>query len=365
MTNPATSSSPPFCPNPACSFHRGEVEAWPYVRAGFFSRKSLPGRIQRYRCQACRRYFSDQTFSVTYWLKRPDLLRPVLYRLVSCSAARQIAREFGVAPETILKQGARLGRHAMLWHEAHRPRSPEEPLALDGFESFEFSQYYPTAYHVVAGKESHFFYGFTDSELRRKGRMTRGQKRFRARLERDHGRPDPRSVQHEVAQLLGVIAPHPQVLELHTDEHQAYPRAVRLLRHLKIQHHTISSRAARTSHNPLFSINLLDLLIRHSGANHKRETIAHAKRRQCAAERLWVFLVWRNYMKSFSERKQDASPAMRLGLTDHRLEADEILATRLFPHRTLLPARWRDYYWRRLATRLIPNGRRHMKRFAF
>ena len=56
-------------------------------------------------------------------------------------------------------------------------------------------------------------------------------------------------------------------------------------------------------------MNLLDLLIRHSSANHKRETIAFSKRRQSAAERLFVLVVWRNYLKSFSERKRDATPA--------------------------------------------------------
>jgi hypothetical protein len=51
----------------------------------------------------------------------------------------------------------------------------------------------------------------------------------------------------------------------------------------EVTHRTISSRALRDTRNPLFAINLLDLLIRHSGANHKRETIAFSKRRQSAS----------------------------------------------------------------------------------
>ena len=38
--------------------------------------------------------------------------------------------------------------------------------------------------------------------------------------------------------------------------------------------------------------------------------------RQSAAERLRVFLVWRNYLKWFSERRHDATPAMRAGVCD-------------------------------------------------
>ena len=52
--------------------------------------------MQRYRCQHCHRNFSSQTFSPSYWLKRPELLRPLFFRLLGCSALRQIAREFGV-----------------------------------------------------------------------------------------------------------------------------------------------------------------------------------------------------------------------------------------------------------------------------
>ena len=72
----------------------------------------------------------------------------------------------------------------------------------------------------------------------------------------------------------------------------------------------ISSRAARTAQNPLFAINLMDLLIRHSGANHKRETIAFSKRRQAVVDRASIFVTWRNFLKSRSEKAQDEPPAV-------------------------------------------------------
>lgn len=365
MEPTAARTFPPFCPNPACLFHRHERNRWRFVRAGFFARRAAPHRIQRYQCRHCRRHFSSQTFATTYWLKRPELLEPIAHRLLGCSGFRQIAREFTVSPQTVLGHSARLGRHCLLFHERHRPRGAvSEPLALDSFESFEFSHYYPTRYHLVAGRASHFAYGFTDSECRRSGRMTTAQKRRRAELERRLGRPDPRSTESEVAAVLELVAPDPQALVLHTDEHTDYPRAIRRLPHLQVSHRTISSRAARTAHNPLFPLNLLDLLLRHSGANHKRETIAFSKRRQSAIERMWLFLVWRNWVKSFSERRRDGSPAMRLGLAQRRLTLKEVLARRLFPGRIGLPERWARYYWRESATRGVPRGVRHRRKFA-
>jgi hypothetical protein len=335
------------------------------VRDGFFPRHCPPRRVQRYRCGHCRRRFSDQTFRTSYWLKRPQLLAPLFWRLVGCAGYRQIAREFGVSPSTLLTLSARLGRHCWLFHERWRPRGRlAEPLALDSFISFEFSQDHPTAFHLAAGQHSHFLYGFTDSELRRSGRMTPRQRRRRTALEARLGRPAPRAVERDVATLLATVAPEPQALELHTDEHQDYPRALRRLDHLRIDHRTVSSRAARTTRNPLFALNLLDLLIRHSGANHKRETVAFSKRRQSAAERLAVFLVWRNYVKWFSERARDGTAAMRLGLLARPVTVGELLGQRLFPSRIRLPAPWQRYYDRQVATRRIARCAGHQRRYA-
>jgi hypothetical protein len=133
---------------------------------------------------------------------------------------------------------------------------------------------------------------------------------------------------------------------------------------LEIEHRTVSSRAARTPQNPLFAVNLLDLLIRHSGANHKRETIAFSKRRASAAERMAVLLVWRNWMKSISERHPGTTPAMRLGLLSRPLSADDILVRRHFPSRIPLPKRWQPYYWRTTPTRALRRITIHNKRYA-
>jgi transposase-like protein len=355
---------PPFCPNPGCVFHR-DPRGWRFKKKGFFVRLAAPHRIQRYRCSRCHRSFSSQTFSITYWLRRPGLLPVIFMRLLACSAYRQIAREVRVSPTTVLRQAARLGRHCLLFHEALRPKAaPVEPLAIDGFESFEFSQYTPVHFHLAVGASSHFVYGFTDSELRRKGRMTDAQKERRAALEERLGRPDPKSIEREMAALLEVVVPPAAAVELRSDEHPAYPRALRRLPNRHFRHTVTSSRKPRTVHNPLFPVNLVDLLIRHSSANHKRETIAFSKRRQSAAERLAILLVWRNTMKSFSEKRRDASPAQRLGLLPRRLRVEDVLARRLFPTRVELPPRWAAYYWREIPTRRIANPARHRAIYA-
>ena len=357
---------PPFCPRASCPHHRAPDGKW-YVKDGHHDRKAWPHAIRRFRCKTCRRCFSTQTFDTTYWLKRPDLQPEIFKRQVECSGLRQSARGLGVAPSTVQMQVERLGRHCLLEQRARTLELvPREPFTLDGFRTFEFSQYWPFDFNIAVGKDSDFVYGFTDSELRRSGRMTARQKRRRRELEKLHGKPDPRATEMGVETLLRAVAPHPTKLVMFSDEHEAYLRALKKLEGHEVEHHAVSSRRIRNAQNPLRPSNLLDSLIRHCGSNHKRETIAWSKRRQAAAERMAIFQVWRNFAKSRSEQrpKTTPTPAMVVGLTTRPLTIDEILYRRRFPSLVPLPERVAAYYWRKVETRQLGHGRQHVLKYA-
>lgn len=350
---------PKHCPRKTCPFHACRPD-WRWSRHGFFTRRAAPQRIQRFRCGHCGHTFSTQTFHTTYWLKRPDVLEPVAHRLLTCSGYRQIAREARCSPSTVEHHAERIGRHALNLLEEFRPAGEiREPLVIDGFESFAWSQYFPLHLNLVVGAVSHFVYAFTHSPLRRKGRMTERQKRRRARLEARHGRPDPRAIERGMAAALRLAAREHQTLVVRSDEHDDYPRAFRHLPGLTIVHERTSSREARTAGNPLFAVNRLDLLLRHNSANHKRETIAFAKRHQAVLWRAAWLLVWLNLGKPFSERHGGGTPAMRLGVTDRPLPVRELLRWRRFPSLVRLPEPWASYYRGEVRTPTIPNESSH------
>ena len=255
---------------------------------------------------------------------------------------------------------ARLGRHALLYLAVHRPPSPVcEPLVIDGFESFAHSQYQPLHLNNVVGAESHYVYGFTQTLLRRKGRMTERQKARRQEMEAAHGRPAPWALEHDMAAALRIAVPTPQPITVRSDEHPAYPRAFRQLVGYTMGHERTPSVEARTPGNPLFPVNLLDLLLRHNSANHKRETIAFSKRHQAALDRAALLILWRNFSKPFSENHGGGTPAMRLGLARTPLSLRQLLRERLFATRVTLPAAWRDYYRRGIKTLGVPPMRPH------
>ena len=356
---------PPFCPNPECE-SQAKDRSFSYLRSGWYRREAAPHRVQRYRCRDCGVSFSRQTFETSYWLKKPELVETVFRRLQGCSSMRQIARDLGVAHATVARLSARLGRHSLLFQEKHRPkRLPSEALVLDGFRSFEHSQYHPCDFHLLVGADSRFLHGITEAELRRSGSMRPEQKRKRARLEELLGKPDPKATEKSVAELLRLIVPPGSSLLLITDEHRAYPRALRRLPDRSFRHVRISSRRARTPDNPLDPVNDADRFIRHSQANHKRETIAFSKRRQSALERLWCLLAFKNYVKGVNEAKKTKTPAQRLGIFRRALTIAELLKGRLFPHRVGLCAELKRQYERFVSTRALGRERRHLLKYAY
>ncbi len=285
---------------------------------------------------------------------------------VSGACNRQITRILKVAPSTIDHHLARLGRHNMLFHlKTIENAPPLREVVIDGFEAFEFSQYYPMHLNLAIEKNSHFLYYFNDSPLRRKGRMTAYQKQRRQELEQLNGKPDPKAVEKSTKDLLGFTLRGAESAIVYSDKHPAYRRAIRSLE-MNITHLTVSSKERRDHHNILWGGNLADLLLRHCGPNHKRETIAFAKRRNTMAVRTMNFAVWKNLMKGISEKQRGSpTPAMLLGLLDRPLTAEEILEWRLFPEHVKIPPRWKQYYGGEIDTVALPINRRHALKYAF
>jgi transposase-like protein len=363
MPNSSPNHPPPFCPNPKCE-SRATSTPWRFKKKGFYARTYQPYRVQRYLCHHCHRNFSSQTFSTTYWLRYTDLLELLFHRLVGGSCLRQISRELGITHSALQHQTERLGRHCLLFHEQLRPkRAPDESLVLDGFRTFEHSQYWPFDLNLLIGT-SHFVYGMGEAELRRSGTMRPAQREKRTFLEAKHGRPFPQATRRSVAELVARIVPEGGEATIRSDEHQAYPRAFQRLKGRRLHHEQTSSRKSRTTRNPLFPVNLADLLLRHSSANHKRETIAFSKRRQGAMYRAAIWVVWRNYVKSRSENKKNSPPAVVLGLIRKRISIVQILEKRLFPSQMNLSSWVRRCYEGRISTRRLEKNRIYQPAFA-
>jgi transposase-like protein len=346
--------------------HNGFKNKSAFKRAGYFWKQNRKIRIQRFTCLHCGRSFSTQTFSCDYWQRKTGMGQKIFFKIVGCMANRQMARDLGVAPSTIEHHVSRLARHCILFHlKMMAGLTPPDHIVVDGFESFEWSQFFPINLNIAIEKGTDFFLYFTDSEMRRKGTMTEEQKLRRQELERKLGRPDPKAIEKGMKELLEVVLKGQEQATVYSDCHKAYPRAISQL-DCQIKHLKTPGKEHRDQNNNLWEANLADLLIRHTSSNHKRETLAWSKRRQGAAERLIIFLVWRNYVQRRREKdRASPTPAMAKGLTTEPLSVDSILEGRLFRTQAELPPSWDMYYDRAVETRAIPNNTRHELKYNY
>jgi len=363
--------APRFCPWRDCPQHRTEPpHRIAAQRFGAYRRRD-GRRVPRYRCLACRRTFSKQTFAVSYFLKRPELLVPVCAGLQAGSAHRQIARSLHCAPSTVTRLSARLGRHALLLTASALLELGEIPehLVADHFEMFVRTQDYPVGVATVVGARSWFVYALDPAPHARTGRRSAVQE------ERRKARPPQASRGGYTGSMSRVLAallhffPETPPIRLVTDGHEAYVRAVARPRfHGRVHHAAFPnpkrgpkgsprSAAARERDRAMFPNDLWHMLLRHSEAHHRRETIAFGRRTNAILERLYLAAAWRNFVKGVSERKPDpTTPAMRLGLTSEPWTWPRVLARRLFPGRLRLPKSWLEVYRRDWITPGGPNA---------
>ncbi len=300
----------PFCPWKGCRYHTTHLPG-PYTAFrpwGYYWTKTF-GQVPRFRCFGCGRTFSTQTFSVDYYAKRiisyPDLLQ----RLGSCESLSAMGRAFSASTDSVSNRISRASRQSLAFlAQLTLDPTASEQLVADGFESFCVSQYFPNNIQILVGSDSQYVYQIDYATIRRKGRMTKAQKLRRAELEGEY-RAEPDAVEHSFSRLMETslrflaAAVRPQV-ELWTDKHSAYPRAIAsspcargLLEQGRLRHYTVSSRAARTIHNPLFSVNYLDREIRKDLHEHVRESVCFGRNVNRQMERLSLYRYYHNIEK--------------------------------------------------------------------
>jgi len=337
--------------------------------------------VPRFRCASCRRTFSRQSFAVSYYLKRPELVLPVAAGLQAGSAHRQIARSLGCAPSTVTRLSARLGRHALLLLTRslqHLEGRLQEPVVLDHFETFEFTQDFPFGIATPVGSRSWFVYGLDPAPHARTGTRSPAQRaRLAARPNRPRRGGYAASSARVVESLLRLRAPDLPV-ELVGDGHPAYDRAVQACDRpeaLRLHRFPNPPRGPKGApHSPaavardraLFPVDALHALLRHTSAHHRRESIAFGRRLNALMERLFLTAVWRNFVKARSERRPDPStPAMRLGLAAQPWSWRRLFARRLFPSREQVPPIWRHLYNRNWITPVFSSNARHRLKHAY
>jgi len=311
--------NPPFCPNRDCPCYHEPEGRW-FIRFGTYGNHQNPC-IQRFRCRTCGTGFSTSTFSLDFHTHRHLSYHLIHQHLVTSSGIRDMARLLHTSCNTVSNRIARLARQTMaVSAELEKGLALSEDLVADGFESFVKTQYMPNNIHILAGKDSQFWFQSDYAQLTRKGKMTERQKK-RNREIRDTININRKTIyssfQSLVNRALSLQAESGRdSVTLFTDEHPQYRKVLSLLdrdEKLRLSHVCISSRKARTVTNPLFSVNYLDREIRKDNSDHVRETVQFARNVGNAMDRLAVYRFHHNFMKPYRISGQAADRGISHG----------------------------------------------------
>jgi hypothetical protein len=330
-----------------------------------------PARIPRFVCLDCKRTCSRQTFSTTYYLKRPALLVAVASGLAACSCHRQIARSFHCAKTTVTRQAERLGRHAILFHARCNAEVPRlaEAVVHDHWEVFVGRQDHALGVGTAVGATSRYVYDLDPAPHRGSGR--RPDRKQAEGMTARGSRTYVRSISRSISELIAHLSEGEKLI-LRVDGRLDYRVALRdpaLDSRVSLQVFPNPERGPKGTPRSLeairrdlamFPVDQLHQLLRHSCSDHKRETIAFGRRLESILGRAHLMAVWKNFIKARSERALDrTTPAMRLGLAEGRWRFERLLTRRLFPGRESVSESALRAYGKEWTPALPKLNRRH------
>ena len=301
---------PSHCRNPHCSYASHPPPRW-YSRFGIY-RTIAHGLVQRYRCRRCHTTISDQTESMHYFAKRRLDLAGILSRIRGGSSQRDIARELGCSRTAVANAVLRLGRQAIASHACLLTAlGPRTSVVFDGLVSAVASRDYPSQITTLVDASTELVLAMTHHVGERGGRRTPNQQR-RIEARRELWRPEAGALRESIALLVHEL---PRIasganVTVCTDEHPLYRSVLQsdlairwLTAYRALRHVRVSSRAPRTTGNPLFAVNYVDRMIRHRMREHTRESIALARNATMQMLRMWIF-AWDHNVRQPARVKQ-------------------------------------------------------------
>jgi transposase-like protein len=324
--------SPQCCPRAACPSWFTQRFRW--RRKGYFRRRCDGRLVQRFVCLECRRFFSIQTFRLDYRLHKPHLHLTLFRDFVSKMTMRQSARTLGCTRRTVAHRLRLLGKHCRAFHAARLEHARSRGgmrgvFQLDELESFEHSRrLQPITVPMLIERSSYFVVHAESAPLAARGRLSPALRAKKDERERKLGKRRSRSVLavRRTFEMLARVHAANACVELQTDRKKSYVGAARRTLGPLVRHRRYSSKARRDYRNPLFPINHTFAMLRDGISRLVRRSWAASKLRERLELHMWIWIVYRNYVRGITNRARHTTPAMALGIEARRGCVAEILA---------------------------------------
>jgi transposase-like protein len=323
--------TPPRCPYRTCPQHLhpdpGDLRPHGHYRA-----KCRPHPIPRFRCAACLRTFSRQTFRMDYRDHRPDLNARLFQSLASGLGLRQSSRNLRLSFRCTELKFRKIARHLRRLNLNLRTRlRGDATFQLDEFETYEGRRNTrPLSVPVLIETKTRFIVWAESATIRPRGKMTPARRRAMAEDEkhfgkrRDRSRRSLRRTLRRGAELANGSGP----VLLETDKKSSYVGlAAESFGPGRLVHLRTSGKLARNSANPLFPINHTEAMARDLMGRLRRRSWLVSKKGRYLDLGLQIFMAYRNLVR-LRFNFDLASPAQMLGFAPRRLEETEVLGWR-------------------------------------
>jgi transposase-like protein len=322
---------PPRCPYFRCSQH---LEPSPkfFRHHGHYQPLCRAQPVPRFRCEACGRTFSRQTFRMDYRDHRPDLNARLFQSLASGIGLRQSSRNLRLSLRCTELKFRKISRHLRRLNLNLRTSLPSgSKFQLDEIETYEGRRNgRPLSVPVVIETGSRYIIWAESATIRPRGKMTPSRRRAiladEARFGRRRDR-SRRSVRRTLERAASLLRPEQTVL-LDTDQKTSYVGLAKaVFGRRRLLHRRTSGKLPRTVANPLFPINHTEAVARDLTGRLRRQSWLASKKRRYLDLGLQLHMAYRNLVRRrFNEDRE--SPAELLGFAPRRISETEVLSWR-------------------------------------
>ncbi|MHC4513684.1 MAG: hypothetical protein ACYTKC_20155 [Planctomycetota bacterium] len=341
MDPPPRRFKPPRCPNQGCArFVDPVVRGRRGRRRRFYQRHGVyntlcRGEVPRFRCLTCTKTFSYQTFRHDYYDKKPELNAQLFDRLTASGGLRESSFRTQLERSNLEFKHRKIARTLSCLHRNMTGQFPANShFVFDEMESFEDNRRTrPVTITLLVEAGSFFIVEADCAPIRPRGRMNPERRQQIALDELRFGKRQDLSIpciRKAFRYLASKVVEHPHVF-LDTDKKTAYrPLARQELGAERLVHRTTSSKAPRTTGNPLFAVNLMEAIARDYTGRLRRRTWLCSKMLEYLQVQLQLLVAFRNYIrpKTRARRNRRVTSGMALGFARRMLSFADCLSWR-------------------------------------
>ncbi|HET6204125.1 MAG TPA: hypothetical protein VFI25_15140 [Planctomycetota bacterium] len=294
------------------------------MRWGSYVALCRPRPIPRFRCRACGRTFSSQTFSISFGLHKPSVTSSLLKLLVSGVSIRQSVRIGHVRRRAV---EGRLDRYGTFCAQAAenllRGFKPRGHFQTDEIETYEHNRLSkPLTVGLLVAVPSGMILAGEVGRIRSRAGKSAASKKRRAAFEAEEGRRPNESglvMRRCLSRLEGA-----EGVVLASDRKPLYASLVRrLFAPGEVEHRIYSGKGTKGPRSPLFWVNHEAAMARYGISRLIRRSWCVSKKGERLEKHVAIWMLMNNVWR-WRVNGEGRTPAMTEGLLGRRIRVEEI-----------------------------------------